>query len=115
MKYFRHPSRFPWLSRLLSAFYPTLRPTDTCAQTSPQFFFFKESMSSGDLHNSFNTERASSIFNVKHLKLNNRQHEAEEKRLEELVVDVVRLKNEKGELLRQNVTCRTDIKKLKER
>nr|CAD2176301.1 unnamed protein product [Meloidogyne enterolobii] len=74
-----------------------------------------ESMSSGDLHNSFNTERASSIFNVKHLKLNNKQHEAEEKRLEELVVDVVRLKNEKGELLRQNVTCRTDIKKLKER
>lgn len=71
-----------------------------------------ESMSSGDLHNSFNTERASSIFNGK--KLNNK-HEAEEKRLEELVVDVVRLKNEKGELLRQNVTCRTDIKKLKER
>uniref|UniRef100_A0A915MC87 Rap-GAP domain-containing protein n=1 Tax=Meloidogyne javanica TaxID=6303 RepID=A0A915MC87_MELJA len=53
-----------------------------------------ESMSSGDLHNSFNTERASSIFNVKHLKLNNRQHEAEEKRLEELVVDVSLLATE---------------------
>jgi hypothetical protein len=92
------------------------------AKTSPQNFifskfFFQESMSSGDLHNSFNTERAASIFNGKNLlKLNNNNlHEAEEKRLEELVVDVVRLKNEKGELLRQNVTCRTDIKKLKER
>ena len=75
-------------------------------------------MSSGDLHNSFNTERAASIFSGKHLKINNKfenLHEAEEKRLEELVVDVVRLKSEKGELLRQNVTCRTDIKKLKER
>uniref|UniRef100_A0A183CD73 Rap-GAP domain-containing protein n=1 Tax=Globodera pallida TaxID=36090 RepID=A0A183CD73_GLOPA len=43
------------------------------------------------------------------------EHEAERRRLEELVVDVVRLKTEKTDLMRQNVTCRTDIKKLKER
>jgi hypothetical protein len=43
------------------------------------------------------------------------EHEAEMKRLKELAVDVARLNNEKGDLLRQNVTCRTDIKKLKER
>ncbi|KAL3076246.1 hypothetical protein niasHS_013517 [Heterodera schachtii] len=43
------------------------------------------------------------------------EHEAERQRLEELVVDVVRLKTEKTDLMRQNVTCRTDIKKLKER
>jgi hypothetical protein len=43
------------------------------------------------------------------------EHEAEVKRLKELAVDVARLNNEKGDLLRQNVTCRTDIKKLKER
>lgn len=37
------------------------------------------------------------------------------KRLGELVIDVERLIGEKGDLLQQNVTCKTDIKKLKER
>uniref|UniRef100_A0A915E9Z9 Uncharacterized protein n=1 Tax=Ditylenchus dipsaci TaxID=166011 RepID=A0A915E9Z9_9BILA len=42
-------------------------------------------------------------------------HEEEQKRLDELVLDVERLKTEKTDLLKQNVTCKTDIKKLKER
>lgn len=37
------------------------------------------------------------------------------KRLSKLIFDVERLKNEKTDLLQQNVTCKTDIKKLKER
>ncbi|EFO99115.1 hypothetical protein CRE_17854 [Caenorhabditis remanei] len=37
------------------------------------------------------------------------------KRLETLCVDVARLQNEKHDLLRQNVSCKTDIKKLKDR
>ncbi|KAI1707194.1 rap/ran-GAP domain-containing protein [Ditylenchus destructor] len=36
-------------------------------------------------------------------------------RLDELVIDVDRLKTEKQDLLRQNVTCKTDIKNLKQR
>ena len=43
------------------------------------------------------------------------QHEDEIRRLDELIVDVERLKGEKLDLLRQNVTCKTDIKKLKQR
>ncbi|CAD5215999.1 unnamed protein product [Bursaphelenchus xylophilus] len=39
----------------------------------------------------------------------------DQKRLEELVISMDRLKNEKIELLQQNVTCKTDIKKLKQR
>lgn len=42
-------------------------------------------------------------------------HEPEQKRLEELLHDVELLKEEKSDLLRQNVTCKTDIKKLKDR
>lgn len=43
-------------------------------------------------------------------------HDSEDyKRLDDLVLDVERLRNEKGDLLQQNVTCKTDIKKLKER
>jgi hypothetical protein len=43
------------------------------------------------------------------------ENDAELKRLEELVSDVVRLKTERGDLIRQNVTCKTDIRKLKNR
>lgn len=42
-------------------------------------------------------------------------HDDEIKRLDELLMDVEKLKIEKMDLLKQNVTCRTDIKKLKER
>lgn len=42
-------------------------------------------------------------------------NERDQKRLDELVRDVERLKFEKTDLLRQNVTCKTDIKKLKQR
>lgn len=42
-------------------------------------------------------------------------NERDQKRLDELVQDVERLKFEKTDLLRQNVTCKTDIKKLKQR
>ncbi|PAV55805.1 hypothetical protein WR25_07221 [Diploscapter pachys] len=40
---------------------------------------------------------------------------ADSKRLDYLIQDVDRLQLEKTDLLRQNVTCKTDIKKLKER
>lgn len=68
-----------------------------------------ESMSSADLHhisheNSKNY-RMSCSFCV----------EPEQKRLEELITDVERLRTEKGDLLKANVTCKTDIKKLKDR
>ncbi|VDO38609.1 unnamed protein product [Haemonchus placei] len=42
-------------------------------------------------------------------------HSAESKKLETLMMDIDRLSGEKSDLLRQNVTCKTDIKKLKER
>ncbi|CAI5442342.1 unnamed protein product [Caenorhabditis angaria] len=42
-------------------------------------------------------------------------HAQDAKRLEALVTDVGRLQNEKHDLLRQNVSCKTDIKKLKDR
>ncbi|VDK45018.1 unnamed protein product [Anisakis simplex] len=42
-------------------------------------------------------------------------HEEEMRRLDELLTDVEKLKNEKADLLRQNVSCKTDIKKLKQR
>lgn len=42
-------------------------------------------------------------------------HEDEARKLDELLTDVEKLKTEKLDLLRQNVTCKTDIKKLKER
>lgn len=41
--------------------------------------------------------------------------EEEVKRLNELFNDVEKLRTERMDLLRQNVTCKTDIKKLKER
>ncbi|VDK70483.1 unnamed protein product, partial [Onchocerca ochengi] len=41
--------------------------------------------------------------------------EEEAKRLNELLNDVEKLRTERMDLLRQNVTCKTDIKKLKER
>ncbi|VDK89098.1 unnamed protein product [Litomosoides sigmodontis] len=41
--------------------------------------------------------------------------EEEVKRLNELLNDVEKLRTERMDLLRQNVTCKTDIKKLKER
>lgn len=41
--------------------------------------------------------------------------ERDQKRLDELVRETERLKVEKTDLLRQNVTCKTDIKKLKNR
>uniref|UniRef100_A0A0R3RHY0 Rap-GAP domain-containing protein n=1 Tax=Elaeophora elaphi TaxID=1147741 RepID=A0A0R3RHY0_9BILA len=41
--------------------------------------------------------------------------EEEVKRLNELLSDVEKLRTERMDLLRQNVTCKTDIKKLKER
>ncbi|WKX96797.1 hypothetical protein Q1695_012889 [Nippostrongylus brasiliensis] len=42
-------------------------------------------------------------------------HSAESKKLESLMMDIDRLSGEKSDLLRQNVTCKSDIKKLKER
>lgn len=42
-------------------------------------------------------------------------HSAESKKLESLMMDIDRLAVEKSDLLKQNVTCKTDIKKLKER
>lgn len=41
--------------------------------------------------------------------------EEEVQRLNELLNDVEKLRTERMDLLRQNVTCKTDIKKLKER
>uniref|UniRef100_A0A914PWG0 Uncharacterized protein n=1 Tax=Panagrolaimus davidi TaxID=227884 RepID=A0A914PWG0_9BILA len=41
--------------------------------------------------------------------------ENEQQRLDELITDFERLKTEKTDLLRQNITCKTDIKKLKGR
>ncbi|CAB3403741.1 unnamed protein product [Caenorhabditis bovis] len=67
-----------------------------------------ESMSSTDL--SSNQTRASSCtFCADDF------HANETKRLGELITDVARLQNEKHDLLRQNVSCKTDIKKLKDR
>lgn len=48
-----------------------------------------------------------------HVAANHQSSDA--KRLETLCVDVTRLQNEKHDLLRQNVSCKTDIKKLKDR
>ncbi|VDM37009.1 unnamed protein product [Toxocara canis] len=68
-----------------------------------------ESMSSAEVPHSnrlscsFCIEGASSI------------HEEEMRRLDELLCDVEKLKCEKADLLRQNVSCKTDIKKLKQR
>lgn len=42
-------------------------------------------------------------------------HEEEIRRLDELLSDVEKLKCEKADLLKQNVSCKTDIKKLKQR
>ncbi|RCN43455.1 hypothetical protein ANCCAN_10581 [Ancylostoma caninum] len=42
-------------------------------------------------------------------------HSVDAKKLESLMMDIDRLSGEKSDLLRQNVSCKTDIKKLKER
>ncbi|KJH51984.1 Rap/ran-GAP [Dictyocaulus viviparus] len=42
-------------------------------------------------------------------------HSSDTKKLESLLMDIDRLSGEKSDLLRQNVSCKTDIKKLKER
>uniref|UniRef100_A0A0K0DF93 Uncharacterized protein n=1 Tax=Angiostrongylus cantonensis TaxID=6313 RepID=A0A0K0DF93_ANGCA len=42
-------------------------------------------------------------------------HSPDTKKLESLLMDIDRLSGEKSDLLRQNVSCKTDIKKLKER
>lgn len=42
-------------------------------------------------------------------------NEEEMKRLNELLNDVEKLRTERMDLLRQNVSCKTDIKKLKQR
>ncbi|CAD6193740.1 unnamed protein product [Caenorhabditis auriculariae] len=66
-----------------------------------------ESMSSTELSNQ--TRASSCTFCVDDL------HATETKRLEHLIEDVSRLQTEKTDLLRQNVSCKTDIKKLKDR
>ena len=42
-------------------------------------------------------------------------HEDDLRKLDDLLVDVEKLKTEKLDLLLQNVSCKTDIKKLKQR
>ncbi|CAD5211853.1 unnamed protein product [Bursaphelenchus okinawaensis] len=79
-----------------------------------------ESMSSTDMHtahlgmlhhhhpqhNSSSSNRSVCTFCLE---------QEDQKRLEELIVSMDRLKTEKSDLLQQNVTCKTDIKKLKQR
>lgn len=70
---------------------------------------FQESLSSTEVAHS---NRVSCSFCI------DRQaplREVEVKRLNELLSDVEKLRTERMDLLRQNVTCKTDIKKLKER
>uniref|UniRef100_A0A8R1DFA1 Rap-GAP domain-containing protein n=2 Tax=Caenorhabditis japonica TaxID=281687 RepID=A0A8R1DFA1_CAEJA len=69
-----------------------------------------ESMSSAEL-SSHQTRASSCTFCVDDF----HHTSSEAKRLETLCVDVARLQNEKHDLLRQNVSCKTDIKKLKDR
>lgn len=79
-----------------------------------------ESMSSADLqlnkankrNNSFCVATTSSYSSNSD---DNLDDEDENKKLDELVEGLERLKTEKGNLLKQNVTCKTDIKKLKQR
>ena len=79
-----------------------------------------ESMSSTDLQHSSDGSKHHGSGSLHRLSCSfcndgNNDQESEQKRLDELIHDVERLKTEKGDLLRQNVTCKTDIKKLKER
>ena len=79
-----------------------------------------ESMSSTDLQHSSDGSKhhgSGSLHRLSCSFCNDGSHdqENEQKRLDELMHDVERLKTEKSDLLRQNVTCKTDIKKLKER
>jgi septal ring factor EnvC (AmiA/AmiB activator) len=76
-----------------------------------------ESMSSTDLHT--NTAHFGNLGH--HHPQSSRNscnccpEQDDQKRLDELVLSMERLKNEKTDLLQQNVTCKTDIKKLKQR
>ncbi|EGT52683.1 hypothetical protein CAEBREN_25926 [Caenorhabditis brenneri] len=73
-----------------------------------------ESMSSTEL--SGQTRASSCTFCVDDFHgTNHHSTSSDAKRLETLCVDVTRLQNEKSDLLRQNVSCKTDIKKLKDR
>ncbi|PIC49641.1 hypothetical protein B9Z55_008182 [Caenorhabditis nigoni] len=69
-----------------------------------------ESMSSTELSNQ--TRASSCTFCVEDFQ---NATSSDAKRLETLCVDVQRLQTEKSDLLRQNVSCKTDIKKLKDR
>ena len=73
-----------------------------------------ESMSSTDMqHGSDSSKHSSHRLSCSFCVDGNQ--ETEHKRLDELIHDVDRLKTEKQDLLRQNVGCKTDIKKLKDR
>ncbi|KAE9555444.1 hypothetical protein FO519_001381 [Halicephalobus sp. NKZ332] len=79
-----------------------------------------ESMSSTDLQHSSDGSKHHGSGSLHRLSCSfcndgSTDQENEQKRLDELMHDVERLKTEKTDLLRQNVTCKTDIKKLKER
>ena len=80
----------------------------------PIFPLFQESMSSTEL--SGQTRASSCTFCVDDYHGgSSHATSSDAKRLETLCVDVARLQNEKHDLLRQNVSCKTDIKKLKDR
>lgn len=68
-----------------------------------------ESMSSTEVPHS---NRLSCSFSVEAV---SPTQEEDLRRLDELLHDVEKLKTEKNDLLRQNVSCKTDIKKLKQR
>ncbi|CCD71456.1 Rap-GAP domain-containing protein [Caenorhabditis elegans] len=72
-----------------------------------------ESMSSTEM--SGQTRASSCTFCVDDFHVAANHQSSDAKRLETLCVDVTRLQNEKHDLLRQNVSCKTDIKKLKDR
>uniref|UniRef100_A0A914ZB62 Rap-GAP domain-containing protein n=1 Tax=Panagrolaimus superbus TaxID=310955 RepID=A0A914ZB62_9BILA len=74
-----------------------------------------ESMSSTDMQHGSESSKHSSHRLSCNFCADGNQENAQEQRLDELIHDFERLKTEKTDLLRQNVTCKTDIKKLKDR
>jgi RAP1 GTPase activating protein 1 len=74
-----------------------------------------ESMSSTDMQHGSESSKHSSHRLSCNFCVDGSNQESEQQRLDELITDFERLKTEKTDLLRQNVTCKTDIKKLKDR
>lgn len=100
-------SRIPWQRAWLWHWNGKSCTTPSESHLNP---FFQESMSSTEL-SSHQTRASSCTFCVEDF----HHTSSEAKRLETLCTDVQRLQTEKHDLLRQNVSCKTDIKKLKDR